>query len=135
MTTKVNFNIIETDWTAKFNRMYSQIKQDYANGMKVMDIKSKHGLSDGRWIAFRKQLLADGVIVDEKHKTKPKYYSAYRGGFVVQKVVDKKKYHIGAFRTEAEAKLCVQLMEECNWDLTQKNEIVNRIRSETNAKK
>ena len=135
MTTKVNFNIIETDWTAKFNRMYSQIKHDYANGMRVMDIKTKYGLTDGRWVAFRKQLIEDGIIVNNGCKPKAKYYSAYRGGFVVQKVVDKKKYHIGAFRTEAEAKECVKLMEEVNWDMTQKNKIVNRIRSETNAKK
>lgn len=133
MTTEINFHIVETDWTKEFNMKYSQIKQDYLNGLRIMDIKQKYGLTDGRWYTFRKQLIKDGVMTSTSNKPKPKYYSSYRGGFVVQKVINRKKYHIGAFKTEAEAKECVRLMEEINWDLTQKYEIIQKVR--TNVKK
>lgn len=131
----VTFKIIESDWTKDFNELYEQIKIDITNGMSISKIKAKYGLTDGKWQTYRKQLLKDGLATKNKDKPEPRYYSAYRGGYVVQKVINHHKYHIGSFKSESDAKLCVKLMKECNWDLTRKNEIVNKIRSETNAKK
>lgn len=135
-TEPVNFKIVESDWTKEFNELYEQIKQDLSNKIPIGEIKSKYGLSDGKWQTFRKELLADGLAVKNKDKPEPKYYSPFRGGYVVQKVINHHKYHIGAFKKESDAKLCVKLMKECNWDLSQKNEIVQSIRDKTwNLKK
>lgn len=132
----VTFKIIEQDWTRDFNELYEQIKEDLSNKVPVTKIKSKYGLSDGKWQTFRKQLLKDGLAIRNKDKPEPKYYTAFRGGYVVQKVINHHKYHIGAFKSESDAKLCVKLMKECNWDLSQKNEIVQSIRDKTwNLKK
>ena len=124
----MNFNIVETNWTKEFNNTYEKIKKDYANEMSVKDIKSKYGLTDGKWGAYRKQLMTDGLLQTRKEKTEPRFYSVCKTGYLVQKVIDHHKYYIATFKTESQAKKCVELMKECNWDLTQKENIIQTVR-------
>ena len=125
-----NFNIIESDWTKEFYSTYNRIKQDILNGVKVKEIKNKYELSDGKWGAYRKELIKDGLIKTRKQQKNGKYYTCYRNRFHVQKVIDYKKYHIGTFETEAQAKLCVKLMQECNWDITKIPAVKQQVRGE-----
>lgn len=125
------FNIIESDWTKDFYSTYKHIKQDIKNGVKIKDIKKKYGLSDGGWRAYRKELILDGIIKSrETERKEAKYYTAYNNKFHVQKIIHRKKYHIGTFNTEHQAKLCVKLMQECNWDISQIEQVKSKVREE-----
>ena len=125
-----NFQIHESDWTKDFYTNYNQIKQDLSNGMKIKDIRTKYGLTKGKWGTYRKELIQEGLLKPRtKIKEDAKFYTAYRNRFHVQKIIDGKKYHIGTFRTEAQAKYCVRLMRECDWDLNELPRIKKEIQS------
>lgn len=126
-----NFNIVETDYTTEFNTMYGNIRQDLDNGLKVGAIKTKHGLSDGKWRKYYKQLVKDGIFKARKKEMKEaKYYTYSNGRFRSQKVINGRKYHIGTFKCKHDVELAVELMKECNWDLEQKQRIVNQVKRE-----
>ena len=126
----MNFNIVESDSTKEFNEMYEQIKVDLDNGLLVREIMEKHGLSHGKWRKYYKQLVQDGLKEPKKREQyAPKYYCLNKNRYVVQKFYDKKKYHIGSFKNESDAQKCVRLMKECDWDLTQRERIINEIKN------
>lgn len=125
-----SFTIHESNWTEEFYTTYNQIKQDFSNGMLVKDIKIKHGLTEGRWLSYRKELINDGLITPKKSKEKGKYsprnYSFNNGFYQVQKWINGKLVHICSFRKECDAKQCVRLMRECDWDIEQ----ISRVKKE-----
>lgn len=123
------FTVVETDWTEEFYTKYNQIKEDYQNGMKVKDIKAKYNLTDGSWQSYRKELINDGFIELKRNCREPKYYTLHQGRFCVQKVINKRKYHIASFKTEKEAQKCVELMKQCNWNMEKRKEIVDKVRN------
>ena len=124
-----NFTISESDWTKEFYTTYTQIKKDIKNGMKIKDIKKKHGLSEGQWGSYRRELIYDGIIIPVQQKRQTaKYYHYSKGKYHVSKNIDGKRKHIGTFKTESQAKWCVELMKECNWDLTQLDIVRNKVR-------
>lgn len=115
-----NFTIHESNWTEEFYSIYEDVKQDILNGMKVKDIQDKYDISGGRWGTYRKELIQDGIIQPRKQGERDcKYYTHYRNRFHVQKVIDGVKHHVGTFKTEQQAKRCVQLMINCDWDVKQ----------------
>ena len=132
-----DFKIIESDWTKEFYSIYENVKQDILNGVKVKDIKVKYEISNGGWGSYRKELIKDGILKSTKQKQKEsKYYTYYRNRFHVQKVINMKKYHIGTFKTEAQAKLCVRLMQDCDWDVNHIEQVKAQVwGAEWNSKK
>ena len=126
----MNFNIIEQNWTEEFYKNYPDIKQDLVGGMPIKDIKKKYGLTEGRWLSYRKELINEGVITKKKAKRKgrytPKNYSYNHGFYQVQKWKNGGVVHIASFKRECDAQKCVQLMRECNWDLNE----ISRIKKE-----
>ena len=125
----MNFNIVESDYTKDFYSLYNKIKKDLEKGMKVKDIKKKYGLSDGSWRKYYKELSEEGILKPRHRSQKEaKFYTYYNGHFIVQKWKDGTKKHIGTFNREADAQECVRLMKECNWDLTKKQNIVDKIK-------
>ena len=128
----MNFRIVESDYTKDFYSMYTKIKKDLANGLKVKEIKTKYNLTDGKWRKYQKELVAEGLFKPRKRSQKEaKFYTHNHGNYVVQKWKRDTKKHIGTFKCEADAQRCVQLMKDCNWDLEQKTRVVNTVKRES----
>lgn len=62
------------------------------------------------------------------YKRQPKFYSFQRnaGKFTV----NKRNVYYGSFKREKEARRCVELLKECDWDKTQMPNILNKINQE-----
>ena len=129
MTT--TFTINESDWTTTFYSTYAQIKEDVKNGLKVKEIKQKYGITDGKWISYRNELIQDGIIPKGKgKKSKPKYYTKVGKKWIVQKTIHGSKRHFGTFYSEVEAQRCVELLKEVDWDTEQSWEIRAKVKKE-----
>ena len=120
---------MESDWTNDFYTLYPQVKQDYINGMKVKNIRNKYNLTEGQWIAFRKELTNDGVI---KPKQSPRYYTydKRKDRYIVQRHINGKTVRYDEYKTEKEAQQCIELLKEYHWDKSRVWEIRAKIRGE-----
>lgn len=129
---ELHFRIVESDYTREFYEMYARIKKDLSNGLKVKEIKQKYDLNDGKWRKYQKELVAEGLFEPRAiSQKKAKFYTYTKGKYRVQKWKRNRKNHIGIFKLEEDAQKCVQLMKECNWDLEQKQRIVNQVKRES----
>lgn len=62
------------------------------------------------------------------YKREPKFYSFQRnaGKFTVRK----RNVYYGSFKREKEARRCVELLKECDWDKKEMPNILNKINQE-----
>ena len=118
------FTIVESDYTKEFNTMYENILKDLDDGLNVTAIKNKHGITDGKWRKYYKQLVADGIFQSRQKTIKEaKFYTYANGRYQCQKFQNGKKYHIGTFKCKKDVELAVKLMKECNWDMDKIKEV------------
>ena len=127
----VTFNMIETDWTKEFYTTYEKVKEDIKQGFQFKEIREKHNISSGQWIAYRKELIQDGLLQGRYNVNPPKYYVYVAGrGYMVQKWIKNSRIYYGTFKTEREAQRCVELMKECGWDKEKRWEIRAKVKKE-----
>lgn len=123
----VNFNIIERSSTQIFNDIYPKIVNDISNGVKIIDIKKKYQLNDTNWVKYRKELLKDGILSNEK---KPKYYHYNQGTkrYVVSKRIDGRNTYFFSSLNEQDAQIVAEKLQRCDWDKTKLPKIVESLR-------
>ena len=116
---EVRFNIVESRSAEHFNNIYEKVKEDIQNGMLVKDIMAKHNIGNGRWIKFRKQLIADGLLTSTQQRfdrAKYYYYNKHNDAFQVVRTIDHRKTHFTCCKTEDDAKYIVKRLNELGWD-------------------
>jgi len=128
----VNFRIVEGD------DFFESVKDDfltlYRDGVKVQDIQERLGLTKSQYMNFLRRLRRTGDITtirnpnagpkpSPKHdyKKHPRYYS-YNHHINRWTVTYKSQYY-ACFRKKEQAVRFVELMRECNWDKSRKDEL------------
>ena len=128
----LNFRIVEGD------DFFESVKDDfltlYLNGVKVQDIQEKLNITKSQYMNFLRRLRRTGDITTirnpnagpkpaPKHdyKKHPRYYS-YNHHIRRWTVTYKSKYY-ACFRKKEQAQCFVELMKECNWDKSKKDEL------------
>lgn len=125
----IKFNIVEGNSTKEFFNTYNSIVKDLKNGLSVNEIKEKYGLLSGSWRKFQKQLVKDGFLQNRQMKQAvSKYYYEREDGFIVSKYNNTGSKYIAQFKDEKDAIRCVELMKECGWDLSKRDEIVEKVK-------
>ena len=132
----VNFRIVEGD------DFFESVKDDfirlYKNGVKVQDIQERLGLTKSQYISFLRRLRRTGDITTirnptagpkpapkKDYKKPPRYYS-YNHHINRWTVTYKSRYY-ACFRKKEQAECFVELMKECNWDKSRKDELRQKV--------
>lgn len=125
----IKFNIVEGDSTSEYFDTYKSIVNDLKNGLTVSEIQEKYGLVNSSWRKFQKQLVEDGFLQNLKMKQSiSKYYYKRDDGYIVSKYNNTGSHYIALFKNEKDAIRCVELMKECGWDLSKRDEIVEKVK-------
>ena len=132
----LNFRIVEGD------DLFESVKDDfltlYRDGVKVQDIQEKLNITKSQYMNFLRRLRRTGDITTIRnpnagpkpapahhYKKKPRYYS-YNHHIRRWTVTYKSKYY-ACFRKKEQAVRFVELMKECNWDKSRKDELKWRV--------
>lgn len=109
----VNFNLIEGDYNPNFP--YDTVKKEYRDGLPVKEIRKKHGLNNGQWSRFLKELKSEGFPLRGDN---PRFYihDKTRRMYKVERVINGKRVFFGYFKTEEEAQARVKQLKENNWE-------------------
>lgn len=121
----MNFNIIDgTDDTP-----YDDILTDYQNlELSVAEIRTKYGLSMGKWQSITRQWKQDGITLrGRQNQRKRKYTKNYIGAknysydkrqdtYRVYKKINGKNHYFGSYDTEEEAQYRVEYLKKNNWE-------------------
>ena len=128
----VNFRIVEGD------DFFESVKDDfltlYLEGVKVQDIQEKLNITKSQYMNFLRRLRRTGDITTIRnphagakpapkcdYKKNPKHYSYNH--YTNRWTVTYKSQYYACFRKKEQAKCFVELMKECNWDKSRKDEL------------
>lgn len=114
----VNFRLVEQKDTP-----YDVLKQAYLDGLRGDAFRKKFGLGTSQYSRLLRDFREDGIEVPKQGRTpvnkETRWYACEGYGeyryYVVKRVVNKKKYTFGRFKTEAEAQRCVRDCIANNW--------------------
>ena len=132
----LNFRIVEGD--DFFESVKDEFTQLYNNGVKVQDIQERLGLSKSQDMNFLRRLRRTGDITTIRnpnagpkpapkndYKKHPRYYS-YNHHIRRWTVTYKSRYY-ACFRKKEQAQCFVELMKECKWDKSRKDELRQKV--------
>lgn len=128
----MNFRIVEnapSNWEKE-----DEIIQQYKDGVPVAKIRSNLGIPAPTFNKMIQQFKKEGKITPRRkpynfkkkaNKRNPKYYVRVynRKGF---NIVKNGKY-FGYVSTKDQAERFVELMKECDWDITRRKEVKRRV--------
>ena len=140
----LNFRIVEGD------DFFESVKDDfltlYLDGVKVQDIQEKLNITKSQYMNFLRRLRRTGDITTirnphagakpaPKHdyKKHPRYYS-YNHHINRWTVTYKSRYY-ACFRKKEQAQCFVELMRECDWDKSKREDLKWRAIRERPLKK
>ena len=132
----VNFRIIEGD--TAFESIKDEFTQLYNDGVKIADIQKKLNLTKSQYMNYFRKLRRSGDITKvrnpragkkadlrDHYKKHPKHYSFNkRSGFWTVRFCEQ---YYASFRKKEQAQYFVELMKECNWDMSCKDELRQRV--------
>lgn len=131
-----NFNIIEGD--DFFDSIHDEFLLLYNNGVKVSEIIERLNITTSQYHNFRRRLIRTGEIKTARNpkagkkkvqgfssRSNPKnyYYNRFARCYAI---VHCEEYY-GTFRDCGDAKKFVELMRECNWDKSRKDELRQKV--------
>ena len=128
----VNFRIVEGD------ELFESVKDDfitlYKNGVKIEDIQKKLGLTKSQYMKFFQRLRRDGDIKEIRnqnagakpepcHHPKKNPHNYSYNHHTKRWVVTYKMKYFTCFRKKEQAQRFVDLMRDCDWDKSRKDEL------------
>ena len=132
----VNFRIIEGD--TAFESIKDEFTQLYNDGVKIADIQKKLNLTKSQYMNYFRKLRRSGDITKvrnpragkkadlrDHYKKHPKHYSFNkRSGFWTVRFCEQ---YYTSFRKKEQAVRFVELMRECDWDMSCKDELRQKV--------
>lgn len=120
--------------TVELNETEYQVLEMYNNDVLIKDIEKELELTHSRYQRIFKKLRVMGLLKKRKrgnyrkNKYVPKNYSFNHtsGSFDICK----KGRYFGCVRTQRQAERMVELLRECGWDYSCRDEIKRRVLSE-----
>lgn len=115
----------------------TEVERLYNEGVLVKDIMRTLNLHDGAFYAIVRKLKAEErlilrtpgqrkqVIYDHSN---PKYY--YRNDYGSSYTIRYNHRYYASVKTRKQAERYVELMKECNWDYTMKDEVKRKVMNE-----
>ena len=128
----VNFNIIEGVDT--FDGIKDEFLRMYLDGVKVNDIKKKFGLTHAQYLNYLKRLRRSGEVKQVRApwagarkppRQAPRNYTFNKGNNHF--IVTYKETYYTCFKKERQAQRFVELMRECDLDMSCKDELRQRV--------
>lgn len=116
----VNFNIVEGDVSDAFRDEFVELYYD--RSLNMNQICEKLDISSRKYGRIKKELVDAGRIDGEfrcfRHKGKGKYYVKNKryGTYSISRKFKGKQVYYLTVPTEEEAKACVEMLEEHNWN-------------------
>lgn len=134
----MNFTIVDGDNTyrellPRFSELYND---DYIPVTEIMD---RLGLNMNTYRKLRRDAIEEDLVIPRRAKYKrktsykinPKYISKERRGrFEYYKVInriDSKVIYYGYFKDYRQAERMVELLVECDWDVTRRHELKEQV--------
>ena len=137
-----NFRIVEGD--DLFESVKDEFVHLYDTGVKIQDIQKKLGLTKSQYHNFFYRLRRTGEISkvrnpnagpkpEPRHhpKKNPRNYSYNK--FTKRWTVTYRETYYGCFHRKEQAVRFVELMRECNWDISRKKELKSKVIKELKA--
>ena len=132
----LNFRIVEGD--DFFESVKDEFTQLYNDGVKIQDIQDRLGLSKSQYMNYFQKLRRSGDITKvrnpragkkadlrDHYKKHPKHYSFNkRSGFWTVRFCEQ---YYTSFRKKEQAVRFVELMRECDWDMSCKDELRQKV--------
>ena len=135
----MNFTITDgnNDWMdliPTFTEMYNN------KDIRVTDIKKQMNIGENTYTKLRKHCKDEGLIHPrtkpyKKKEWKPRYWhhTVMKGieYYNVVKRVDGEVKHFATFKKASQAERYVELMKECDWDFSQRDELKQQVLNES----
>lgn len=134
----MNFTIVDGDYDYRkllpeFSELYND---DYIPVTEIMD---RLGLNQNSYRKLRRDAIEEELVQPRRTKYKrktsykinPKYISKERRGhfefYKVVKRIDSKVIYFGYFKDYRQAERMVELLVECDWDVTRRQELKEQV--------